>query len=68
MLNEIIAKISAVKLTPLNPHQPIYEPTLRISMANVIGDHAIERRPRDVRIIPAAQGTIFMMVTLYPSK
>uniref|UniRef100_A0A915L9F5 Uncharacterized protein n=1 Tax=Romanomermis culicivorax TaxID=13658 RepID=A0A915L9F5_ROMCU len=65
MLNKTTAKISAVKPIPLNGCQLISELTLMILMANAIGDQAVERRPKEVRIIPMAQGAIFMKNT-YP--
>uniref|UniRef100_A0A915JF67 Uncharacterized protein n=1 Tax=Romanomermis culicivorax TaxID=13658 RepID=A0A915JF67_ROMCU len=68
MLNETTANISASKAIPLSLHQPTSRPTLKISVANTIGDHTMERHPKEVRIIPVAQGPIFMEVTLLPAQ
>uniref|UniRef100_A0A915ISH6 Uncharacterized protein n=1 Tax=Romanomermis culicivorax TaxID=13658 RepID=A0A915ISH6_ROMCU len=68
MLNEIITKISAFKPMPLNVRQPTFEPTLTISVANGIGDHTTQHRPKEVEIIPAMHGIIFRKVTLYPAQ
>uniref|UniRef100_A0A915JWJ9 Uncharacterized protein n=1 Tax=Romanomermis culicivorax TaxID=13658 RepID=A0A915JWJ9_ROMCU len=47
MLNETTTKISAVKPIPLNRHQQISKSTRTIFVANAIGDHAMDPRPKE---------------------
>uniref|UniRef100_A0A915JU27 Uncharacterized protein n=1 Tax=Romanomermis culicivorax TaxID=13658 RepID=A0A915JU27_ROMCU len=63
MLNAPIGNISTVKPTLLYRRKPIFGSIPMISVANVIGDHAVEHRPREVQITPAVQGIIFMKNT-----
>uniref|UniRef100_A0A915IL28 Uncharacterized protein n=1 Tax=Romanomermis culicivorax TaxID=13658 RepID=A0A915IL28_ROMCU len=69
MHNTTISKISTVHPTPFNGCKRI-QSALMISVANVIGDHAAEQRPREVQITPVAQKTIFMknIYAVYPNQ
>uniref|UniRef100_A0A915L2R9 Peptidase A2 domain-containing protein n=1 Tax=Romanomermis culicivorax TaxID=13658 RepID=A0A915L2R9_ROMCU len=64
MLNKTTTKISVLKPILLSPCQPTSGSTLMISVANVIGDHAMEGYPKEVLTIPVAQGTIFMKIPI----
>uniref|UniRef100_A0A915KJY0 Uncharacterized protein n=1 Tax=Romanomermis culicivorax TaxID=13658 RepID=A0A915KJY0_ROMCU len=48
ILNPQISKISMVKPNLLHCRKPIFGSTLTISMANAIGDHAVEHHPTEV--------------------
>uniref|UniRef100_A0A915HSJ1 Uncharacterized protein n=1 Tax=Romanomermis culicivorax TaxID=13658 RepID=A0A915HSJ1_ROMCU len=63
-LNEQTGRTSAAKPTPHNRRKPNFELTPTISVANAIGDHAVERHPKEVQTTPVAHGIIFMKVTL----
>uniref|UniRef100_A0A915IL55 Peptidase A2 domain-containing protein n=1 Tax=Romanomermis culicivorax TaxID=13658 RepID=A0A915IL55_ROMCU len=70
MHNATISKISTIHPRPFNRPKPIFESALMISMVNSSGDHAAEHPPKEVQIIPAVQGTIFMKNTyaVYPNR
>uniref|UniRef100_A0A915IJE5 Uncharacterized protein n=1 Tax=Romanomermis culicivorax TaxID=13658 RepID=A0A915IJE5_ROMCU len=69
MSSEITIKILVVNLTPPSLCQPIFKPTLTISMASATGDHPAEHHPKEVPPIPMAHAIIFTKNTyaIYPN-
>uniref|UniRef100_A0A915J797 Uncharacterized protein n=1 Tax=Romanomermis culicivorax TaxID=13658 RepID=A0A915J797_ROMCU len=63
-LIEQLDRILAVQPRPHNFHKPNFQLTPMISVANAIGDHAAEDRPKEVQTTPAVHGIIFMKVIL----